>query len=91
MLRPVFFSSLSIKALDAEMKRILDNGYAINLGEYRADVGGLAAPIFDSEGKVVAALGISGPLSRLSSAKIKEFSALVSRSAKAVTAMIRQA
>jgi DNA-binding IclR family transcriptional regulator len=58
------------------------------MGEYRADVGGVAAPIFDSDGKNVAAIGISGPTSRLTKPLIKEFVAIVVASAKTASATI---
>jgi DNA-binding IclR family transcriptional regulator len=47
-------------------------GYAINRGEWRDGVGGLAAPVFNGFERPVAALGISGPLDRLSVARMKE-------------------
>jgi IclR family transcriptional regulator, KDG regulon repressor len=48
-----------------EMDRIRQMGYAINRGEWRDSVGGLAAPIRDPGGRVIAAVGISGPIDRL--------------------------
>lgn len=48
-----------------EMETIREQGFAINNGEWREQVGGLAAPIYDVSGHVVAAMGISGPLERL--------------------------
>lgn len=62
----------SLEALDSEMATIRAQGYAVNKGEYRADVGGLAAPIRDPHGKVIAAIGISGPLPRLTRQRTKE-------------------
>lgn len=61
------------EALD-EARRI---GFAINRGEWREDVGGLAAPIFDGLKRPVAALGISGPLTRLTPARLEELAAQV--------------
>ena len=61
-----------IQALDAEMKTIRKLGYAINAGEYRIDVGGIAAPIMSKDNTVVAAIGISGPIQRLSRPRMKE-------------------
>jgi DNA-binding IclR family transcriptional regulator len=78
----------SIKTLDGEVAAIRNAGYSVNMGEYRADVGGVAAPIFDSDGKNVAAIGISGPTSRLTKPLIKEFVAIVVASAKTASATI---
>ncbi len=46
----------------AETRRV---GYAVNRGEWRASVWGIGAPVFDRHGKVIAAVGISGPRERV--------------------------
>lgn len=51
--------------LRRELARVRQLGYAINRGEWREDVCGVGAPIRDSSRQVVAAVGISGPASRL--------------------------
>ncbi len=52
-----------------EFKRALDRvrnqGYAVNKGEWRADIGGVAAPVFDATGRVVGAVGVTMPLASL--------------------------
>lgn len=53
------------EALDEELKKVRAQGYAINTGEWRAQVCGMAAPIRNSAGNVIASLGISGPADRL--------------------------
>jgi len=53
------------KALEKELKKILTTGYSISISERVADTFSVAAPVRDSSGEVVAALGISGPSSRL--------------------------
>jgi DNA-binding IclR family transcriptional regulator len=78
----------SIRALDGDISAVRNAGYSVNVGEYRADVGGVAAPIFDADGKILAAIGISGPLSRLTKPRIKELTAVVVASAKAASAAI---
>jgi IclR family KDG regulon transcriptional repressor len=45
----------------AEIRR---TGLAINLGERRADIAAVAAPVFDARGQCVAAISISGPVAR---------------------------
>lgn len=59
-------------SLHTELSRIARNGYAVNRGEWRETVGGIASPVFDGLGTVIAAIGISGPLERLSHKRIKE-------------------
>lgn len=52
------------RAFLREMKRIREAGFATNRGEWRDGVWGIAAPITDARGAVIAALGISGPADR---------------------------
>jgi IclR family KDG regulon transcriptional repressor len=79
----------SIKALDSEMAEIRKAGYALNNGEYSVDAGGIAAPIFDTDGKILAAIGVSGPLSRLTRQKMRELAPSVIQAAKSVSATIK--
>lgn len=47
-----------------EMKKVREQGYALNRAEWRDDVWGIAAPVMDACGSVIAAVGISGPRAR---------------------------
>ena len=67
----------NLPALKAELARAAANGYAMNRGEWRDSVGGVAAPIFDAFGAISAAIGISGPLERLSVKRMREFAPAV--------------
>jgi DNA-binding IclR family transcriptional regulator len=51
--------------LEAQLESCRRRGYATAEGETSLDVFGLAVPIFDSTGQVVAAVNLGGPLSRL--------------------------
>jgi DNA-binding IclR family transcriptional regulator len=62
-----------LEVLKTELAKASRLGYAINRGEWREGVGGLASPVFDGFDRPVAALGISGPLDRLTVARMKEF------------------
>lgn len=55
----------SLENLLSHLKLIKERGYAFDLGEHEHEVRCVAAPIFDFEGKVVAALSISGPAGRM--------------------------
>jgi DNA-binding IclR family transcriptional regulator len=57
--------------LHAELDRIRAQGYATAQAEWREDVGGVCTPIKQSNGAVVAALGVSGPIGRFRPAQIK--------------------
>jgi IclR family KDG regulon transcriptional repressor len=71
-----------------EMDRIRQQGYAINRGEWRESVGGLAAPIRDPGGRVIAAVGISGPIERLRPSTHKTLSADLLQAAAGITASL---
>lgn len=47
--------------------------YALNRGEWRADINGLASPVADKSGRVVAAIGISAPASRMDGNDIEKY------------------
>lgn len=68
-----------------ELQKIRLQGYATNSGEWRADVGGVAVPIFDGLKQPVAALGISAPLKRLTVASMKRYIPIISKYAKGIS------
>jgi len=51
--------------LQAQLAEIRESGYAFNRGEWTVRVRGVAAPIRDATGNVIAAVGISVPAERL--------------------------
>ncbi|MBK1787804.1 IclR family transcriptional regulator [Prauserella cavernicola] len=51
--------------LAAELASIRERGYAVNHGEWRESVGGVAAVIVNAAGAVEASIGVSGPLERV--------------------------
>ncbi|MGE4373018.1 MAG: IclR family transcriptional regulator [Xanthobacter sp.] len=64
-------SIVAPEAFLREMARIRDQGFAENRGEYRETVCGVAAVIRDPSGKVMAAIGISGPSERVKPSRFK--------------------
>lgn len=63
------FTPLSIvdpKKIKAELSAIRKHGYAINRGEQELEVAAIAAPIFNHEQTVNAALAVVGPVQRFS-------------------------
>ena len=77
---------VSISALKQELADVMRIGYAINRGEWRHGIGGVAAPVFNGLDKIVAALGISGPLERLTTQKMAEAAPQVQRAARQLSA-----
>ena len=71
--------------LRQELAQVRQQGYAINRGEWREAVGGLAAPIFDAHRRPLAAIGISGPVERLRPPKLKTFTPDVLRAAREIS------
>ncbi|MFE5706786.1 IclR family transcriptional regulator [Rhodococcus koreensis] len=51
--------------LRRELEAIRAAKVAVNRGEWRAGVGGIASPILTSDGSAIGALGISGPVDRI--------------------------
>jgi DNA-binding IclR family transcriptional regulator len=78
----------TMAALEDEMRKIRRQGYAVNRGEWRDTVGGVAVAIFNSLDQPVAALGISGPLERLGAARMKELTPTVASCAAEVSRLM---
>lgn len=74
------------KELVRAFGRIREQGYAYNLGEWLAGIHSLAAPVRDAEGRVIAAIGVSGPANRIGRARLRSFVPVVTRCAGAVSA-----
>jgi IclR family KDG regulon transcriptional repressor len=64
-------------ALLVHLAEIRKRGYAVNWGEWTDAVRGLAAPIRNSEGNVIAALNLSIPAERLDKAAVTKLAPLV--------------
>lgn len=75
---------VGVKAISRHMADIRRDGFAVNRGEWRPSVWGIAAPVFDRYGKVIAAVGISGPGDRVK-ANLEEFAAHVRRAAAEIS------
>jgi DNA-binding IclR family transcriptional regulator len=61
----------------AELQRIRSQGFGESTGERVPDAGAVAAPVFDSTGDLVCALGIAGPVSRFTSDTRKSHQKLI--------------
>lgn len=69
-------------ALANELARVRQQGCAVNRGEWRASVWGIAAPVQDRSGRVVAAIGISGPAARIRTRGVRRLTDLVRQAAQ---------
>jgi DNA-binding IclR family transcriptional regulator len=76
--------------LRAELAAARAEGYAINRGEWRESVWGLASPVRDGAGTVIAAVGVSGPSYRIGSeARCDELATLVKAAARDISKSLR--
>jgi DNA-binding IclR family transcriptional regulator len=57
-------SIIDRRALRRIVAEVRERGYAVTLGESTEGVAGIAAPIFDARGDIVAAVVLAGPLAR---------------------------
>ena len=76
--------------LASELARVRQQGYAINRGEWRASVWGIAAPVLIGSGRVVAAMGISGPAARIRARGVRRLTSLVVEAAQEASRTLAQ-
>lgn len=72
----------------AELERVRRRGFATNVGEWRADITAVAAPIFDHDGLVSASLSVSAPGIRMTEELRESYGCLVTEAAKRVSATL---
>lgn len=78
----------SVRAFLKELKAVHAQGFALDRGEESETFACVAAPVFDSHGKPVAALWISGPSDRVTPAVYARFGALVKRHAEMLSSKL---
>ena len=85
-LKPITERTITdVRKLRTELVQIKKLGYAVSKGEWVIDASGVAAPIFDQRGCIIAAMTISGPTQRFTNPVIKEIAALVLEEAKKIS------
>ena len=75
-------------SLAAQLEQTRKRGYAIDDEEYNYGVRCVAAAVYDHQGKLVGAVGISGPAGRVTLERIDEFGAVVKGVAGALSARL---
>lgn len=76
LLRPTERSIADPRHLESHLAQISEDGFAVNIGEWRPDVGGIAVPVRSCNGSVVAAIGYSAPIERITSRREELLAAL---------------
>ena len=74
-------------AFQRELETVRRRGYAVNLGEWTEDVGATSAPVFMHSGRVVGAMGVAGPISRLNGENIDAVGRVARQHAKRASQM----
>jgi IclR family transcriptional regulator, KDG regulon repressor len=72
-----------------QLKRIREDGYAISVEEREAGTAAVSVPIFSRQGRLVAALAVSGPVSRMNVKKMVQFVPRLKESAQRMGKMVR--
>jgi DNA-binding IclR family transcriptional regulator len=75
----------SADELRAALDRVRRDGYAVEDEESEAGMRSVAAPIRNASGDVVAAIGVAGPVQRLSDATLAAFAPKVVQAAETVS------
>ena len=74
--------------LREQIKSIRQQGYATSHGEWTIDASGVAAPIFNSRGQMIAALTVSGPTQRFYSENMNQFTVFATRTAMQISRLL---
>jgi DNA-binding IclR family transcriptional regulator len=69
--------------LVAHLEKIRQTGFALDKGEHESEVRCVAVPIFDRNGKTIAAISVSGPKSRLD--PVEQIEDLIERTKQAAS------
>lgn len=76
--------------LQADLECIVRQGYAVSLEETDPGAWGVATPVRDSRGRVVAAIGLAGPATRFGDDKVQQWVTLCHRAADQIAALLDQ-
>lgn len=68
-----------------ECRKAYEQGYALDNEEYSLSMRCIAAPVYNSKGELAAAVGISGPVTRVRSDNISEYIEAVREAAKNIS------
>lgn len=74
-----------VQVLNEQAEKARTLGFAVSHGEREPGISGVAAPIRDAEGSIVAAVAIGGPTTRFTDEKVDEFATAVTALAKRCT------
>ncbi len=85
-LRPVHeFDVIDRDSFLSSLAKVRRDGYAISIGDVTLGAVAVAAPVFDTEGGVLAVVSLRGPESRLTKERVKKLTPLVVEAAGDIT------
>jgi DNA-binding IclR family transcriptional regulator len=76
------------RALARELERIRQQGYAVNTGEWHAEVAGVGVPVFDQSGWAIAAVSITFPQMYLDDEQVANLVAVLKPAAARLSARL---
>lgn len=79
---------VTLETMQREIEKIKDVGYAVDDHEFHKDIWCLAAPVRDNTGKVVAAIGVTGPTAQSDDQKRVQICTHVKQAAAELSAVI---
>ncbi len=75
----------SVTSLKAELERVRRLGYAVSQAERAPDAGSIAAPVYDHSRRLVGAVAIAGPISRVNIESRPEYVTAVRETAESLS------
>lgn len=72
-------------AMRKQLKKVREHGWATSYGEWVEDAAGVAAPILNPMGEVIAALSISGPIMRFTKENVAKYCIEVKRVSREIS------
>jgi len=74
-----------LEALMEELARVRRRGFAVAFSEWIEGTNGVAVPVADARGRVIASIGVWGPAFRVTAGRVAEIAASARQAAAAVT------
>jgi DNA-binding IclR family transcriptional regulator len=84
------WSITSVEALDRDLEKTRARGYSIDDREYEPELRCVAAPIFDYANRVVAAISVSGTISRVTKENVDEIGAMTRKACAEISQSLGQ-
>lgn len=86
---PNWPESVNKRSYQDQLEEILQLGYAMSVEERELGAAAISAPIFNRNGKLVAALAVSGPSNRMTTEVMRDFAEPITETAKRMGKMLK--